>query len=41
MSSQAIGEKLNAAFGNQNLFNKIAIEFVEKADENFPASGWQ
>ena len=40
MPSQAIGEKLNAAFGNQHLFNKIAVEFVEKADENFLASGW-
>ena len=39
-SSMPIGEKLNAAFGNQHLFNKIAVEFVEKADENFLASGW-
>ena len=40
MPSQAIGEKLNAAFGNQHLFNDIAFEFVDKSDASFSCRWW-
>ena len=39
-SSQSIGEKLNAAFGNSVLFNDIAFEFVDKSDASFPCKWW-
>ena len=39
-SSQSIGEKLNAAFGNSVLFNDIAFEFVDKSDASFSCKWW-
>ena len=39
-SSMPIGEKLNAAFGNQHLFNDIAFEFVDKSDASFSCKWW-
>ena len=39
-SSMPIGEKLNAAFGNQHLFNDIAFEFVDKSDASFSCRWW-
>lgn len=40
MPSQAIGEKLNSAFGNQHLFNDIAFEFADKSDASFSCRWW-
>ena len=40
MPSQAIEEKLNAAFGNQHLFNDAAFEFVDKSDASFSCKWW-
>lgn len=40
MPSQAIEEKLNAAFGNQHLFNDAAFEFVDKSDAGFSCKWW-
>lgn len=39
-SSQPIGEKLNAAFGNSSLFNDLAFEFVDKSDASFSCKWW-
>jgi len=39
-SSQSIGEKLNAAFGNSVLFNDVAFEFVDKSDASFSCKWW-
>ena len=40
MPSQAIQEKLNAAFGNKHLFNDAAFEFVDKSDASFSCKWW-
>ena len=39
-SSQSIGERLSAAFGNSLLFNDIAFEFVDKSDASFSCKYW-
>ena len=39
-SSQSIGERLSAAFGNSLLFNDIAFEFVDKSDASFSCKWW-
>ena len=38
--SQSIGDKLNAAFGNKNLFNDVAFEFVDKSDAGLSCKWW-
>ena len=38
-TSKNIGEKLYSAFGNQDLFDSIAIQFVDNTNVSFPASG--
>ena len=35
-----IGEKLNSAFGNQDLFNSIAVDFVDNTDASFSCKWW-
>ena len=35
-----IAEKLYSAFGNQDLFDSIAIEFVDKANASFSCKWW-
>ena len=39
-TSKNIGEKLNSAFGNQDLFNSIAVEFVDKSNASFSCKWW-
>ena len=40
VTSQNIGEKLNSAFGNQDLFNSIAVEFVDNTNASFSCKWW-
>ena len=35
-----VGERLNSAFGNQDLFDSIAIEFVDKSNASFSCKWW-
>ena len=39
-TSKSIGEKLNSAFGNQDLFDSIAIEFFDNANASFSCKWW-
>jgi len=39
-TSENIAEKLSSAFGNQDLFDSIAVEFVDKANASFSCKWW-
>ena len=39
-TSKNIGDQLNLAFGNQDLFDSIAIEFVDQANARFSSKWW-
>ena len=39
-TSRNVGERLNSVFGNQDLFDSIAIEFVDKANASFSCKWW-
>ena len=39
-TSKNIGGKLNSAFGDQDRFNSIATEFVDKSNASFSCKWW-
>ena len=39
-TSKNIVEKLNSAFGNQDLFDAIAVEFVDTSNASFSCKWW-
>ena len=39
-TSKNIGEKLYSAFGNQDLFDSIAIQFVDNNNASFSCKWW-